>query len=767
MGCFRLLHTVTKLVALATAWVLVVSMTVSAQQSPSALTIERIFSAQSLTTAAPQQIKFAPGGHQISYLKGSADAPNIQDLWLYDVRQNTHTLIVAAASLTDPNQPLSAEEKARRERQRIRSSGIVDYYWSPAGDTLLFPVRGTLYLYDIAHSQVRQLTGDSVSATDARFSPQGNFVSYVHDYNLYLIALRTGITYQVTHRQSDTEQYATAEFVAQEEMKRMTGYWWSPDEAAIALTRIDLSPVPIQRRVDVYGAHSELVEQHYPAAGSSNVAIDLGWFRLVEVMRESAEDTDDNAPHLTPITWFQLEQRHEPGYLARVTWLPDSQSISYQWQNRQQNKLTLWQFPLSHDAPRVLIEETSATWVNLHDDLHFMNDSRHFIWSSERSGYKHLYLYRTDGSLIRQLTSGDWMVDKLNYVDEITGVIYFTGRRQSPLERHLYRASLNTSAPGQPSQLSSQAGMHTIVFADDGRSYIDYFSNSRQPPQVSLHGPTGERITWIHENRIDAQHPLHPYIANWSYPEFGQLKAEDGQTLHYQVHKPFPLADNQRYPAIVMVYGGPRAQRVTNSWGDYFTQYLVQQGYVVFKLDNRGSGHRGRQFENAIYRQMGTVEVADQKLGAQWLAQQPYVNANKVGVFGHSYGGYMALHLIMRAPELFHAAVAGAPVTDWALYDTHYTERYMGTPQDNVIGYRQANVLTYAEQLQRPLLVYHGMADDNVLFTHTAQLAHRLQQSMKPFEMMAYPGEAHGIYGHAANIHRYKLIADFFNRHLR
>lgn len=766
MVFYRLLHALIGLVALAMMGAFVVPMTANATQNPATLTIERIFSAPALTTAAPQQIKFAPSGHQISYLKGSADAPNVQDLWLYDVRQDTHTLIVAAASLIDFEQPLAAEEKARRERLRISSRGIIDYFWSPTGDALLLPIRGTLYLYDLTNNQVRQLTDGAIAATDARFSPQGNFVSYVHDYDLYVIALHTGLTYRVTQRQSATEQYATAEFVAQEEMKRMTGYWWSPDESTLALTRIDLSPVAMQRRVDVYGDRTELVEQHYPAAGTNNVAIDLGWLRIAEVMREPKDD-DEHADQAPKIHWLQLMQRHEQGYLARVKWLPDSQSISYQWQNRSQNKLTLWQYPLVQGEPRLLIEETSTTWVNLHDDLHFMNDSRHFIWASERSGYKHLYLYRTDGSLIRQLTSGDWMIDHLNFVDEITGVIYFSGRRQSPLERHLYRASLNTSAPGQPSQLSTRAGMHTIVFAGDGRSYIDYFSSTRQPPQVSLHGPTGERITWIHENRIDQHHPLQPYMANWSYPEFGQLKADDGQTLHYQVYKPNPLADNQRYPAIVMVYGGPRAQRVTNSWGDYFTQYLVQQGYVVFKLDNRGSGNRGRQFENPIYRQMASVEVADQRVGVQWLAQQPYVNANKIGVFGHSYGGYMALHLIMRAPDLFHAAVAGAPVTDWALYDTHYTERYMGTPQDNEAGYRQANVLTYADQLQRPLLVYHGMADDNVLFTHTAKLAHRLQQSLKPFEMMAYPGEAHGIYGREPNIHRYKLIADFFDRHLR
>lgn len=274
--------------------------------------------------------------------------------------------------------------------------------------------------------------------------------------------------------------------------------------------------------------------------------------------------------------------------------------------------------------------------------------------------------------------------------------------------------------------------MHTITFAGDQRSYIDSFSSSTQPPQVSLHGPTGERIVWLHQNLIDEKHPLASYLANWSYPEFGELAAADGQPLYYQLIKPPQMVDNQSYPVIVMVYGGPRAQRVTNSWGDYFSQYLAQQGFVVFQLDNRGSGNRGKAFEQVIHRNLAQVEVADQLRGAKFLQSLPYVDDERIGVFGHSYGGYMALHLVLRHPEVFNAAVAGAPVTDWRLYDTHYTERYLGTLQDNPEGYKAADVLTYAEQLAQPLLIYHGMADDNVLYTHTAKLSYALQQATLP-----------------------------------
>lgn len=720
------------------------------------LSIERIFSAPDLTTTAPANLQFAPGGNRIAYLRPSAANPGVNDLWLYDVRQQQHRILVAATQLVDDPTAMTATERARRERMRIRNSGIVDYQWSPDGSQLLIPIAGQLHLVSLpedpdAQPQVQTLVSASTKATDARFSPQGQFVSFVEDGALFFVELASGDVQQVTPDGSATLSYASAEFVAQEEMKRMTGYWWSPDEATIAVTRVDTSAVDVHARTDVYADRTELVQQRYPFTGTANATVDLGLYQ-----RTNAS-----------IRWLNLPERHREGYLARVKWLPDSSQLSYQWQTRNQQQLTLYLQPRNADDATAVLSEISNSWINLHDDLVFLEDSRHFIWASERSGFKHLYLYRTDGSLIRQLTSGDWQVDAISAVDDTTGFVYFTGRKNTPLERHLFRASMTTSSPSQPTQLSQRSGMHTITFAYDQRSYIDSFSSSTQPPQVSLHGPTGERIVWLHQNLIDEKHPLASYLANWSYPEFGELAAADGQPLYYQLIKPPQMVDNQSYPVIVMVYGGPRAQRVTNSWGDYFSQYLAQQGFVVFQLDNRGSGNRGKAFEQVIHRNLAQVEVADQLRGAKFLQSLPYVDDERIGVFGHSYGGYMALHLVLRHPEVFNAAVAGAPVTDWRLYDTHYTERYLGTPQDNPEGYKAADVLTYAEQLAQPLLIYHGMADDNVLYTHTAKLSYALQQATLPFELMAYPGKQHGLRGRETSIHRYQLIADFFARHLQ
>ena len=619
----------------------------------------------------------------------------------------------------------------------------------------MIPIAGQLFLYRLNPTSevpaLQTLTSAEQQATDARFSPQGRFISFIEAGNLWAFDTEQNKQIQLTTGASRKISYGVAEFVAQEEMKRMTGYWWASDEQHIALTRVDVRPVAVKTRVDIYADRSELVKQRYPAAGEANAAVDLGVLNLSD----------------RTINWLELEQRYGDGYLARVNWVPQRNILTYQWQNRSQSELTLWRYDLASTAHQRILQETSEYWINLHDDLHFLSNSPHFIWASARSGYKHLYLYRLDGTLIRQLTSGEWQVDQLEAVDETAGLFYFSGRKDSAIERHLYRSSLATKTPSQPTRLSQRDGYHQFSFSRSAQAYVSYFSNTEQPPQVSLHGPSGERLTWIHENRITLDHPLADYIDQFGTTQFGELQAADGQTLYYQMTTPQVLADNKRYPAVVLVYGGPRAQRVLNRWGSYFTQYLVQQGYVVFQLDNRGSGNRGNRFEQGIYRQLSQLEVADQRLGAEYLRSLPYIDPERIGVFGHSYGGYMALHLILRADDVFAAAVAGAPVTDWALYDTHYTERYMGTPQDNPEGYQAANVMSYASQLKRPLLVYHGMADDNVLYSHTAMLSYALQQAMLPFELMAYPGKQHGLRGRETNIHRYQLIADFFDRHLR
>ncbi|MDF2176834.1 DPP IV N-terminal domain-containing protein [Aliiglaciecola sp. CAU 1673] len=711
------------------------------------LSIERIFSSPSLEGEAPMKLKVSPDGERISFLKGKTSDYERYDLWEYHIESGQTRLLVDADSLHSGPEDLSEEEKARRERLRLHGSGIVDYFWSEDGSALLFPLAGDAYYYNLSEQKVRPLLQTPEFETDIRFSPKGNYISYIREQNLYVMDIATGQEKRLTNDGGGNIKYGMAEFVAQEEMGRMTGYWWAADEANIALTRVDESPVEEVTRSEIYADKVDVITQRYPAAGKANVLIELGVINL-----DSGETK-----------WLDMGDDKDI-YLARVNWLPGSRNLTYQWQSRNQKRLELRKVEVATGIEKVLLAETSHTWINLHDDLRFFRARPQFIWASERAGFKHLYLYDTNGELLKQLTSGDWVVDEINAIDEAKNLVYFTGRKDSPIERHLYRLSL---ADGEIKRISQLKGTHAVSFDKKASVYVDRFSSVNTPPQVSLHKADGTRLAYLEENAVNEQHPLGPYRAQWVQPEFGTIAAEDGTPLHYRLYTPKQVSG--KHPAIVYLYGGPGAQLVTNSWGGprgLVIQHWVNKGYVVFTLDNRGSDYRGKAFEDAIYRKLGELEVSDQVQGVRFLRTLPYVDGQRIGVYGHSYGGYMALMSMFKAGDYFKAGVSGAPVTDWALYDTHYTERYLDHPKDNAEGYTASAVFPYAKDLKGELLIYHGMADDNVLFSHSTRLYKLLQDNMIPFQMMDYPGKKHGLRGKETSIHLYQTITRFFDRNL-
>ncbi|AAN56964.1 S9 family peptidase [Shewanella oneidensis MR-1] len=714
------------------------------------LTIERMNASPALAGTSPRGLKLSPDGQKVTYLAGRKDNQNFYDLWQMDVKTGKSSLLLNADKLA--SNELSDEEKARRERQRIYGEGIMEYFWADDSKALLIPAAGNLYYFSLADNSVSLLPIGEGFATDARLSPKGNFVSFVRDQNLYVLNLATKKLEAMTTDGGGVIKNAMAEFVAQEEMDRMTGYWWAPDESAIAFTRIDESAVELVTRNEIYADGIKLTEQRYPAAGKNNVEIQLG----VVTLKNKAID------------WVTLsDDKNKDIYLPRVDWLPDSKHLSFQWQSRDQQKLDLQLVALdSLTKPKTLVKERSDAWVNLNNDLHFLKQQSAFIWASERDGFNHLYLFDLKGKLKTQLTKGNWAVDELEFIDETAGWVYFTGRKDTPIEKHLYRVPL---AGGNIERVSSEAGMHDPVFADNQSVYLDYFNSLSQPPQVSLHGDKGQHLAWVEQNQVKAGHPLYDYAGLWQLPEFKELKAEDGQILQTRLFKPVPFDAGKKYPAVVRVYGGPHAQLVTNSWSeqDYFTQYLVQQGYVVFQLDNRGSAHRGTKFEQVIYRHLGEAEVNDQKVGVDYLRSLPFVDSNNVAIYGHSYGGYMALMSLFKAPDYFKAAISGAPVTDWRLYDTHYTERYLAHPASNEQGYEASSLFPYVKNYQSGLLMYHGMADDNVLFENSTRVYKALQDEGKLFQMIDYPGSKHSMRGEKVRNHLYRSLADFLDRQLK
>lgn len=750
-----------------------VSATATAQTSRSGqLTLEAITGDASLSGPELMKPRIAPDGSMVTFLRGRDDDANRLDLWAYDVTSGQTRLLVDSEVVLPGEEQLSAEELARRERQRLVGlSGIVEYQWAPDGRHLLFPLGGELYLYDLqaaapagaaasgegarlTMNPLRQLTDGEGFATDPKVSPAGGFVSFVRERNLWVVDLASGQQRQLTDDGSDVIGNGVAEFVADEEMGRHTGYWWAPDDSAIAFARIDESPVTVHRRFEIHADRTEVVEQRYPFAGEANVAIQLGVI----------------APTGGAVRWIDLGDDDEI-YLARVDWI-DPARLLFQRQDRAQQLLDLVLVELTGartTRQRTVLSETSETWVDLHDNLRVLAGGERFLWSSGRSGFEHLYVFGLDGELQQQLTRGEWMVEDVLALDEDAGLVYFSATKESPLERHVY--SMPLDGEGEPTRLTQVAGWHDATFAANASVFVDIWSNPETPPQTELFSADGRRLATLVENRLEGDHPYAAFRDAHVVPEYGAIAAGDGQIMHYSLLKPPGFNPRQRYPVVVHVYGGPAVQTVTRRWpvrDGLFNQYLAQRGYVVFSIDNRGTPRRGMRFTGALYGQQGNVEVDDQLRGVQLLRSLPFVDPNRIGVHGWSNGGYMALMLLAKAPHAYACGIAGAPVTDWALYDTHYTERFMGHPATNAEGYRQSAVFTHLDNMASgprtpQLLLIHGMADDNVLFSNATQLMSELQQRGIGFDLMTYPGAKHRLVGSDA-LHRYRTMATFFER---
>ena len=742
------------------------AMTLAPTAHADKLTLEAITGDKPLSGPSLMKPAISPDGTRVTFLRGKDDDRFQLDLWEYDIASGETRRLVDSKVVLPGEETLSDEEKARRERQRIAAfSGIVDYQWAPSSQALLFPLGGELYLYDLGDDvadPVRKLTSGTGFATDPKVSPGGAYVGFVRERNLWLIDLATGREIQLTEDGSDTIGNGVAEFVADEEMDRHTGYWFAPDDSAVAFTRIDESPVPVQKRYEMYADRTEVVQQRYPAAGDPNVRISL---HVADLATMRAGKAGVDRPAKLSVAGVDLGPETDI-YLPRVQWRTPG-VLTFQRQSRDQRTLELFETTLATGKQRVLVTETSDTWVPLHSGLRFLADGR-FLWISERSGFEHLQLHAADGALERVLTSGDWVVDALLGVDETAGLAYIAGTKDSPLEKHVYAVPL---AGGEPRRLSTQPGMHEASFSANASVFVDLWSNPTAPPQTQLFKADGSLLATLVANDLsDPAHPYAPYRGAHRPVEFGSFEAADGSELHYSLIKPADFDPARKYPVVVYVYGGPATQTVTRAWpgrtDHFFNQYLAQSGYVVFSLDNRGTPRRGAKFGGALYGRQGTVEVQDQVAGVEFLRGQSWVDPARIGVHGWSNGGYMTLMLLGQASDHYACGVAGAPVTDWALYDTHYTERYMDHPERNPDGYRVSSVFTHIDGLRSKLLLVHGMADDNVLFTNSTKLMSELQKRGTPFELMTYPGAKHGLQG-ADALHRYRLSEAFFARCLR
>ena len=703
------------------------------------LSFERVFASPSLDGPAPRQAKLSPEGRYLTLLRNRAEDRERYDLWGYDRQTGEWSMLVDSESLGS-GQELSEDEKMQRERQRIGNlSGIVSYEWTADGTALLVPLDGDLYLAGLDGS-VRRLTQSEDSELNPKLSPESTFLSFVRDRRLWVGEVGEEPR-PITPKEGDTIRWGEAEFVAQEEMGRLTGYWWGPEERRIAVQRTDESPVGIVTRAAIGATGTKVFEQRYPVAGSDNAIVELyvmdpdGQNR---VKVDLGEETDI--------------------YLARVDWAPDGSALYVQRQNREQTRLDMLRVNPATGTSEVWFTEDAAQdeyWINLSDNYRFLDDGS-LLWWSERDGYGHFY--RFDGTDWLRLTSGDEPTTALVGVNEETGEFFYQAT-SDVLTQQIYKARLDGS--GTPQRLTDPAFTNSASMDSDGSALYITRSSTEQPTQSYLADTNGSRLQWVEENALDADHPYARYLPGHRPAQFGTIKAADGETdLYWKMVAP-PMEAGKRYPVFYYHYSGPGPQVVTRGWDGALQQAVVDAGYIWFELDNRGSANRGVAFEQPLYRAMGGVEVADQKAGAEYLKSLDFVDGDKIALYGWSYGGYMTLKQLQADPGLYAAGIAGAPVTKWELYDTHYTERYMGDPSKVPEAYEAAAVIPNATRIADPLLIIHGMADDNVVFENSSELIAALQEGNVPFRMMLYPGYTHRVSGENISPHMWNTIMAF------
>jgi dipeptidyl-peptidase-4 len=724
------------------ALVAILSPSSAAQQAAAApgkaLTVERIYSQPSLSGRLTRGLVWTPDGKALSYFetKGSGKEARTE-LRVMDAASGERRLLVASDKLesilsVDTSRPTQATGLGRRAPSQ--------YQWAPDGAGILFQGPTALAWLDVKSQTTRTLVSGKVTLVDPKISPDGRNVSFVRDHNVWTMNLADGKERPVTQGGTEEIRKGELDWVYPEELDIKTAYWWSPDSSAIAYLEMDERKVSQYPLVDFSSPSGEAEMERYPTAGGANP--------IVRVFVASLSGVEPRAMDIGAETDI---------YIPRVNWLTDSKHLAIQRLNRTQTALDLLIADSTAGKTRTVLSENDANWINVSDDLYFLKDGKRFLWSSERSGYRHLYLYDLEGKQLAQLTKGEWEVSAVDAVDEANGLVYLTATEKSPLERHLYRVALDGTGF---TRITKDEGTHAAVLAPSAAAFYDTYSNAATPPRQDLYRADGSRIAIVNENKIAelADYHLSPM-------EFLTVKSRDGVQLNASIIKPPDFHPQTKYPVLVYTYGGPHAQVVRNGWGGanfLWHQLMAQKGYIIFSVDNRGSEGRGHAFETPLHFRMGAQELSDQRDGVQYLKSLPYVEAKRIGIWGWSYGGYMTLHAMFEAGDDFKAGFAGGPVTDWRYYDSIYTERYLGLPQKNEKAYQDSSPVKYASQLKGKLLIAHGTGDDNVHFANTLAVINDLIEVGKYVEVLAFPGRGHAVSDPPARRVLMQRITQFF-----
>jgi len=704
--------------------------------------LERWAATRRFAAGRPTAVRLTPDGGAVLFLR-SGPRSSVQDLWELDIATGRERVLGAAAILAGGEERLTPEEAARRERMRVSARGISSYDLSRDGARLLVPLAGRLFVIARANGSVTELAIGERGPLDARLSPDGKRVAFVRGGELHVIDVPEGATparppTQLTRGASATVTHGLAEFVAQEEMGRFSGYWWSPDSLSLAYQETDTAGVERLHIADPMHPDRPAQSWPYPRPGKANARVRVG------VVSASGGDT----------TWLAWDHDRYP-YLAAASW-SDQAPLTLLVQNREQTEEALLRVDAVRGTVTPLLVEKDAAWLNLDTQMpRWLADGSGFLWTTERNGSWQVELRGADGALLRVLTETDLGYRGLVDLNERERTLVVMGG-EDPTQRHLVRLALGGN--GAPLRMTDEPGVHGAIFSRDHGTWVHSFSG--------LDGSSTQRVrrgdgSLIAELRSVAEPSPRPDVE--------LVTVGDSPRFHAAVIRPRGFDRARRYPVIVSVYGGPHVQTVTAATERYvLQQWIADHGFVVVSLDGRGTPARGRAWERAIKGNLIDRPLEDQVEGLMLLGRRyPEMDLKRVGIYGWSFGGYFSAMAVMRRPDVFRAGVAGAPVADWLDYDTHYTERYLGLPSANLEGYRRSSVLTWASGLRRPLLVVHGTADDNVYFAHSLKLSDALFRAGKPHEFLPLSGFTHMVPDPAITVRLYARIVAFLSTHVR
>ncbi len=701
------------------------------------LTLEDIFLSSKFKGNPTSGINWLVQGDRFSYQQYDSTTKS-ENIYIFDVFKGSRTLLVDVSRL-----------KSSPNDSQFRYSS---YQWSPQEVIILLESAppdkqylsrktpsGNYFLYTLRDKSFKQITNVNEPQYNQKFSPDGTLLGFVRGNNIFVRNLETGTEIQCTMDGAEHIINGKFDWVYEEEFGISDGWVWSPDGKYIAFWHLDENRVPEFKMLNFMTPECEVIPMKYPTPGDSNSLVKIGVVSM---------DTKE-------VTWMDLGQEDDI-YIPRIQWMPDGNNLLIQRLNRSQKKLEFLSSHIKTGKTRTILVEEEKTWIEETFDVLVLAKSRQFLRISEQDGNAHIYRYNLTGRLVNQVTRGKWDVSNIVAVDEDMGLLYFTAGIQTLAEKQLFSVKIDGS---NLRQLTPDGFTHTITPSPGAKWFIDKYSNRGTPTKIALIDQNGKVRWMINEDPIAS---LKEY--NLSKTEFFSFKTSDGIELNGSMMKPPDLDVHKKYPVLIDAYGGPGSQAVTNSWGGttaLWHQMMVQKGYIIVSVDGRGTCGRGKEFKSIVYHQLGTWEVHDQVEAVKYLVTLPFIDASRIGIWGWSYGGYMAVSAILRGADYFRTAVAVAPVTDWRLYDDIYTERFMGLPKDNLLGYKNSSTLTYVEKLKGNLLIIHGTSDDNVHWQNTVRLVDALEKAGKQFQTMFYPNKNHSIRGDTTRYHLFETMTNY------